>query len=178
VKALLRLLGGLAVVLIGASAAATTAVHAAAFTYDLSSIARVDAREIGAVGVGPTLLLGAREESVSPSVEGGDASTTRISRSVATNSFEPSDKHDQVREGVGAHPRNGQSALDRSVQVSDTSSRRVGVDAASGQIVVFDETFPGQCIFHGHVRTWDQLTPKMRSALYKAGLTDLKGRIL
>ncbi len=96
----------------------------------------------------------------------------------ATNSFEPSDKHDQVRPGVGAQPRNGQAALDRSVQVSDTSSRRVGVDAASGEIVVFDETFPGQCIFHGHVRTWDQLTQKMQSALYKAGLTNLKGRIM
>lgn len=51
-------------------------------------------------------------------------------------------------------------------------------ERGSGHIVVFDETYPGQCIFHGHVRTWDQLTQKMQSALYKAGLTDLKGRIL
>jgi hypothetical protein len=85
VKALLRLPGVLAVVLIGASATATTAFHAAAFTYDLSSIARIDAREIGADGVGPTLLLSAREESVSPFVEGGDASTTPFTPAVATN---------------------------------------------------------------------------------------------
>ena len=96
----------------------------------------------------------------------------------ATNTFEPSPKHDQTRPGVGAQPTNGQSALARSVQVSDTSSRRVGVDAGSDEIVVFDETYPGQCIFHGHVRTWDELTQKMQSALYKAGLTDLRGRIL
>jgi hypothetical protein len=86
VKALLRLLGVLAVVLIGASATATTAVHAAAFTYDLSPIARVVTREIGAGGLGPTLLLGAREESVSPSVEGRDASTTTANSVVATSS--------------------------------------------------------------------------------------------
>lgn len=78
---------------------------------------------------------------------------------------------------MGAQPTNGRLALDQSVQLSETTTRRIGVDKVSGEIVLFDETHPGKCIFHGHVRTWDELTNKMQSALYKAGLTDLKGRI-
>jgi hypothetical protein len=35
-----------------------------------------------------------------------------------------------------------------------------------------------QKAFHGHVRSWDQLTSEMQNALRRSGLVDRKGRIL
>ena len=72
-------------------------------------------------------------------------------------------------------PKNGQDALDLSVQVKDTSPRRVGVNYEAGEFVVFDEHGPGK--FHGHVRTWDELENVQQNALIKAGLTDRRGKI-
>jgi hypothetical protein len=42
--------------------------------------------------------------------------------------------------------------------------------------VVLDETTPG--VFHGHVRSWEQLRPEMQNALRKAGLVDRRGKII
>ena len=90
--------------------------------------------------------------------------------------YESSPKHPPFQVGrIGATPANGQVALDRSVQVKPTSTRRVGVDAAAGEIVVFDEHAAGR--FHGHVRRWAELTPEMRSTLIRAGLVDRRGTI-
>jgi hypothetical protein len=72
--------------------------------------------------------------------------------------------------------KTGQAALDGSVQVKDTSPRRVGVDAANGQIVILDQTQEG--IFHGHVRAWSELTQQQRNALINANLTDKRGNII
>jgi hypothetical protein len=91
-----------------------------------------------------------------------------------------SPKHGKEDHGaVSKAPEDGQGALDRSVAVSpETSRRRVGVDPVNNEIVVFDETRPGQEEFHGHVRSWEKLRPKQRSVLLKAGLTDRRGRIV
>lgn len=48
-------------------------------------------------------------------------------------------------------PTDGQAALDNSIKIKSTSSRRVGVDKANGEIVVLDEHLAGR--FHGHVRS-------------------------
>ena len=56
-------------------------------------------------------------------------------------------------------PENGQVALDNSVQVKETSPRRVGVDKVANELVVLDRTevrANGDEIFHGHVRSWDE----------------------
>jgi hypothetical protein len=93
--------------------------------------------------------------------------------------YEPSPKHGTSQRGdVAPGPSNGQAALDRSVQIKPTSTRRVGVDAESREIVIFDETHPGQGIFHGHVRSWSELRPEMQNALRRAGLVDGRGRII
>jgi hypothetical protein len=86
-----------------------------------------------------------------------------------------------------AEPTNGQVALDNSVQVKDTSPRRVGVDKDNGEIVVLDRTRREPCgctetdgandVWHGHVRAWGDLHPDMQTALRSAGLVDRKGRI-
>ena len=96
-------------------------------------------------------------------------------------SYEPNPKHGQkgrpTPKGVSSpSPTNGQAALDNSVQIKLTSPRRVGVDKVNGEIVVLDQHLPAR--YHGHVRPWDDLTPKMKIALIDAGLVDKKGAIL
>lgn len=81
-----------------------------------------------------------------------------------------------ARPGAAAGPINGQAALDYSVEVGANTSRRVGIDYARGEFVVFDEHLPGQ--FHGHVRAWSELTNSMQAALRRWGMADGKGRIL
>jgi hypothetical protein len=95
--------------------------------------------------------------------------------------YEPNPKHGQQSRGTpkgvsSPEPTNGQVALDNSVQIKPTSPRRVGVDAANGEIVVLDQHLPDT--FHGHVRSWDDLTAQMQNALRDAELVGRKGNIL
>jgi hypothetical protein len=91
--------------------------------------------------------------------------------------FEPSPKHGPEKRGdASAGPKDGQTALDNSVQVKDSSPRRVGVDRENGQIIVLDQTSKGK--FHGHVRSWKELSDQQRNALIKARLADKRGHIL
>ena len=103
--------------------------------------------------------------------------TTPVTSTHHQYTYEPNPKHGPKQRGnIGAEPTNGQPALDDSVPIKGTSTRRVGVDPTTGEIVVFDETYPGKGVFHGHVRSWDELTQEMKNALIKAGLVDKKGR--
>ena len=69
----------------------------------------------------------------------------------------------------------GLAALRTSFRLSENTSRRIGFDAASKQFVVLDRTREG--LWHGHVRTWDELNQAMRSALVRHGATTVRGRI-
>ena len=90
--------------------------------------------------------------------------------------FEPAGYHGIVDNATKSRgPINGQAALDHSIQIKDTSPRRVGVDYEAGDIVVFDQTEVGT--FHGHVRTWDKLHIDMQNALRRAGMVDRRGNI-
>jgi hypothetical protein len=82
------------------------------------------------------------------------------------------------RPGVSPGPVNGQDALDYSVGISPHTARRVGIDYATHDFVVFDETHPGEGIFHGHVRPWHALDPKMQNALVRSGMANRRGTIL
>ncbi|RYZ81441.1 MAG: hypothetical protein EOP06_23475 [Proteobacteria bacterium] len=77
-------------------------------------------------------------------------------------------------------PTNGQVALNNSVQVKETSQKRVGVDVENKEFVVLDriETYPnGDEEFHGHVRCWCDLHNEQQSAFRKAGMVTGKGKI-
>jgi RHS repeat-associated protein len=77
-------------------------------------------------------------------------------------------------------PTNGQVALNNSVQVKETSPRRVGMDVENKEFVVLDktETYPnGDEEFHGHVRCWCDLHNEQQSAFKKAGMVTGKGKI-
>ncbi|WP_314062540.1 hypothetical protein [uncultured Vagococcus sp.] len=71
-------------------------------------------------------------------------------------------------------PKNGQDALDNSVPLKEaTTDRRVAV--SEGEFVVLDKTVTGQ--FHGHVRSWEELSEKMKAVLIKTGKVNKKGKI-
>ena len=88
--------------------------------------------------------------------------------------YEKAPYHNKGNSVKSAAPTNGQEALNRSVPIKSTTSRRVSVDG--NNFVVFDETSPG--IFHGHTRSWSELTQTMKNALIKSGLANSKGKIL
>ncbi len=73
-----------------------------------------------------------------------------------------------------------QAALDNSVQVKETSPRRIGVDAENQEIVILDKTVThpnGDEEFHGHVRCWCDLHDTHRSALQRSGMATSKGKL-
>lgn len=93
--------------------------------------------------------------------------------------YEESPKHHPNVTGyVSKAPTDGQTALNNSVRIKDTSTRRLGVDKINNELVVFDETHPGKEIYHGHIRTWEQLTPEMKNVLQHAGFLDKRGKII
>jgi len=88
---------------------------------------------------------------------------------MATLTFEPNPKHGaKKRRRVSAQPTNGQAVLDSSVRISNASPRRVGVDQANQEIVIFMEHLPG--IFHGFVVESNELEPRTQHLLKELGL--------
>ncbi|MGY5207581.1 hypothetical protein [Nocardia gipuzkoensis] len=93
--------------------------------------------------------------------------------------FEPSPKHGPQQRGNAApEPTHPQETLERSVQIKETSSRRVAYDPETGEFDVFDETHNDSGIYHGHQRKWEELTQEMQNALVKAGVVNRKGKPL
>ncbi len=50
------------------------------------------------------------------------------------------------------------------------------MDKENQEFNVFDEHSENK--FHGHVRTWEELTQEMKNALIRAKLVNIKGKIL
>ncbi|MEI4803841.1 hypothetical protein WAZ07_21930 [Bacillus sp. FJAT-51639] len=110
------------------------------------------------------------------SSSGGGVKGVSGAKSGPNGTFENAPYHGKTNRGKkNRAPIDGQNALDNSIPISPgTTTRRVSV--SNGEIVILDETTPG--VFHGHVRSWDELNPAMRSALQKAGLVNKKGKII
>ncbi|MBB5321167.1 RHS repeat-associated core domain-containing protein [Marinobacter oulmenensis] len=105
------------------------------------------------------------------------AKAGRSAGAMARREYRAASYHGKAGNAVKSKaPKNGQDALDMSVQVKGTSPRRVGIDYETGEFAVFDQTTNG--VFHGHVRGWNDLTSQMQNALRKAGMVDRKGKIL
>jgi hypothetical protein len=100
----------------------------------------------------------------------------------ANRTFEGSEKHGGRDRKVGGkkvakEPADGQSALNFSFQMSPSSPRRIGIDVKNNEFVVFDRTgnkVVGKGVaggvFHGHVRSWDELEGSMQKILEERGL--------
>ena len=79
-------------------------------------------------------------------------------------SYECAEYHTNISNSVkNAAPIDGQKALDKSIQIKPTSNRRVSTEG--NNFVIFDDTNNGT--FHGHIRSWSELTDEMKSILYK-----------
>ncbi len=90
-------------------------------------------------------------------------------------------RHADVKVGnINPEPKNPLDVLQNSSVWVDpnTTTRRVGVDSINNEFVIFDETFKGDRLFHGHSRAWNELSSKMKSQLIKAGLATRKGEII
>ncbi|NMO98280.1 pretoxin [Paenibacillus lemnae] len=70
-------------------------------------------------------------------------------------------------------PNNGQNALNNSMSIGPNTDRRIAI--SNGEFVVLDKTSDG--LYHGHVRSWSELTPTMQAILRKERLVDKKGRM-
>lgn len=117
----------------------------------------------------------AAEAGVAAEAEGGSVGAMQ------RYAFEASPKHPvgvAPRAGVSPGPTNGQAALDSSVSIGPNTPRRVGIDYDTGEFAVFDETYPGRGVFHGHVRGWDQLEQGMQNALRRSGMVNRRGGIV
>ncbi|WP_269784339.1 hemagglutinin repeat-containing protein [Achromobacter deleyi] len=98
-------------------------------------------------------------------------------RAVPRLTYEAASYHGKVDTVTKSRaPANGQDALNTSVQVKQTSMRRIGIDYKTREFVVFDET--KNSVYHGHVRSWNNLHPDMQKALTRAGMVNRNGRIL
>jgi len=108
----------------------------------------------------------------------GPGGANRFDEAFAENrSYTGSSKHADKTYSVGGEivnpaPTNGQAALDFSFPVSADSMRRIGIDLATHEIVVLDRTGNivrnGQIVggeYHGHLRSYDQLTQRMKAIL-------------
>ncbi len=137
---------------------------------------------VAAVAAGARAVAGANAAVIAAGNLSGNGVVLSVGNSDGQSgseglTFEASPKHGNQSIGRSSRgPKNGQSALDNSVQVKGTSPRRVGVDRENGEFVVLDKTNGNT--FHGHVRTWKDLTDQQRNALVKSGYTDRRGRIL
>lgn len=90
--------------------------------------------------------------------------------------YEESPKHSAKKRGnIGRKPSNGQADLDRSVRLKRTSPRRIAVDSGTAEFVVFDKTMAG--VYHGHVRSWTELTGNMKDVLMRKGLVTRRGKL-
>jgi RHS repeat-associated protein len=103
------------------------------------------------------------------------SNTCKLKGAGKNGKFENASYHGKTGNSVKSKaPNNGQAALDNSVSIGENTTRRVGV--SDGEIVVLDET--GNGVFHGHVRSWGELSEPMKSALRKAGLVNKKGKVI
>jgi|GEM_PF-2004599 len=94
--------------------------------------------------------------------------------------------HPNSRGKKSPGPKDGQKALDNSVEVQSSPKegsgkvvepspkRRIGIE--DGQFVVFQKTMEG--IYHGHLREFSELEKPMRDALENAGLINKLGKII
>ena len=82
------------------------------------------------------------------------------------------------RGGKSQAPKDGIAALRNSYRISKNSPRRIGVDVANREFVVLNRTAKGQNFWHGHVRSWDELSRDMQNVLIRSRITNARGKII
>lgn len=89
--------------------------------------------------------------------------------------YEDAPYHHRNSKGLkNKSPKNGQKALDNSIQIKDTSLNRIGV--SEDEFVVLKRTT--EKLYHGYVAEWSELTQIMKNMLIEAGYASRSGKIL
>lgn len=120
------------------ASATTTTASAAVFACDAPAVSRVGVHQIAGAKANPTWLSKSREWSVSPPAEASGASTTLVSRSVATNTASPwslalSPRGFAVEEALGGNLPRSFPTIDRFANGAATSIKSVDLTATSYQ---------------------------------------------
>jgi hypothetical protein len=103
--------------------------------------------------------------------------TTPRNNEPANLKYEGASYHHKNSSGLKSKaPSNPQDALDRSVQITENSPRRIGVDPKTGEINIFDSSNNGK--YHGHTRLWNELHQHQKNALIESGQATRKGSII
>ncbi len=74
-------------------------------------------------------------------------------------------------------PSNPIKALQDSVVIKDTSSRRIAVDVEKNNFIILDKT-TANGDWYGHSRSWKELSQDQKNALIRNKLTNHKGKII
>ena len=64
----------------------------------------------------------------------------------------------------------------RKLKIKKDFGLRCLVDKSTGEIVIFDETYPSSGTYHGPVRKWDGLNQEMKNKLITEGLFKSNGK--
>ncbi|MBF0316357.1 MAG: hypothetical protein HQK52_23265 [Oligoflexia bacterium] len=108
-----------------------------------------------------------------------EKSQAKYSGSKPKLNYEANPKHKPTASGnASPAPTNPVETLNRSVEFSTNSTRRVAVDPKTGEFVVFAQHEVGKGNYHGYQVKWEELTEAMKSALIKSGQVNHRGKIL
>ena len=141
---------------------------------DKPSVTDIPSGDVEEKEIGRDIMPTPSIEDDGPKITTIEGDEAEISYTYEHGKFEGAKYHGNRDTGVkNKGPQDGQAALDNSVPLGPNTHRRVGV--SDGEIVVLDETTPG--VYHGHVRSWDELSNPMKSVLRKNGMVDNKGRV-
>lgn len=127
----------------------------------------------------PSHSAAARDSAGGPSGGGAPPGSVGAMRRLVFDAEVSAQRHPPgvARRDVAAGPRSAddaQSALDGSLSIGENTSRRVGI--CDDGFIVFDEHAPG--LFHGHIRTWGELTQRMQAVLRRERYVDNRGRVI
>ena len=89
--------------------------------------------------------------------------------------YEPNPKHNNPKGNISPQPTNPKSVLESSFPVGGNSKSRIGYDASTGEIVVFQNHLG--TAYHGYVPKWADLTQRQKNVLIKAGIFKPNGKL-
>jgi hypothetical protein len=83
--------------------------------------------------------------------------------------YEPYSKHHpNAGAEIGPEPSNPQALLKKSVVLGPNTDRRIAFDPATGKYAVFDWSGDGPGSYHGHTRSWGELSNSMKAVLSRS----------
>lgn len=83
--------------------------------------------------------------------------------------------HKNSKSGKSPAPNNGQELLDKAFPIEGSQDSFINLDG-NNNFVVFYKTIGRE--FHGHIRTWNELTQFMKNTLINKGLVRRSGKII